>query len=993
MRRLNSPLPKLFLVVFVVTLTVVPLFLVSNGPSRVVANQNDSNTPLSTSNILNSTTSALSRTTQSAHKTNLLRSLMMGRSFQLRHNFVQSQSPDSSGRLYKVTFIEHDLPSGIPWKVGIINSSTLSEIPVRLQETAGFFEDVLNISVLNTENSTTSSSVSFYLSNGSYCYVAGPGNAYTNYDTFLVSGRAVSINISFQRLYKVTIDEEGLQSGLKWNLLSAEGKSFLYYYNATRQTSMVFYLPNGTYGFLAGPQSTFIQNSLSFTISGHSTYVTLKFPTMQKVTFTGTNLHKGSRWFISSNNSNDSVIYLNSSYSSSMVGYLPQGNYTYRDYYNAFEDEGNISKVLTFLIYSVHTSSKYRAYFIVTDKSLEVPISFAPTYKVIFTETNVPADTVYSIVLNNTNSSLFAFNSSSDPTMIACLPNGTYDYTPGLDQISYAGGDFTVQGSSLTVNGRLPVTYEVAFKETNVPEGISWDIYINNRNFSISYYNSTFSASMTIYLPNGTYHYFSSYDYSYTNNYLSINLPPREFTVQGFSLSVHLKFPVTYMVKFTETNVPASGSWNIHLYNENDSVTYSNATSLTSMTAYLPNGTYRYTPTSGRTSYSQETLTVQGSSLTVNVNFPVTYMVKFTETNVPAGVLWNIYSISENDSVTYSNATSSTSMIAYLPNGTYGYSGSYHYSRGNIFIKLSPHEFTVQNSSLIVNVKFPTTYKVTFTETNVPAGVLWYVSSITGNFNVAYTNSTSSTSMIAYLPNGTYSYSGSYYYYVGHKYINSPQQEFTVNNTSKILNINFPIVYTVLFKESGLPSGTSWSVTLNGTTLSSTTSAISFFAFNGTYSYTIATSDHTYRPPPSSGSAKVDGSSPATIVVAFKEVTYSVTFTETGLPSGTSWSMTLNGTTLSSKTSTITFSITNGTYSYSIGKISGYNISTSSGTLTVNGKNVTQSITFSSVPSTTPPPKKPSTPTSNNDLYIIIGAVVAVAVAGAVVAMMMRKRK
>jgi hypothetical protein len=112
--------------------------------------------------------------------------------------------------------------------------------------------------------------------------------------------------------------------------------------------------------------------------------------------------------------------------------------------------------------------------------------------------------------------------------------------------------------------------------------------------------------------------------------------------------------------------------------------------------------------------------------------------------------------------------------------------------------------------------------------------------------------------------------------------------------------------------------------------------------------------------------------------------TYFVTFTESGLHSGTSWSVTLNRTTLSSKTSTITFSITNETYSYTIDKISGYNISTFSGSITVNGKDVTQSITFSSAP---------STPTSNTDLYIIIGAVAAIAVVGAVVTITMRKRK
>jgi hypothetical protein len=125
---------------------------------------------------------------------------------------------------------------------------------------------------------------------------------------------------------------------------------------------------------------------------------------------------------------------------------------------------------------------------------------------------------------------------------------------------------------------------------------------------------------------------------------------------------------------------------------------------------------------------------------------------------------------------------------------------------------------------------------------------------------------------------------------------------------------------------------------------------------------------------------------------------YSVNFTESGLPSGTIWyvnitasggivydSGAISGTSYS-------FSLTNGSYTYTIGKISGYNISTSSGSVTINGRNLSQSITFSSVPSTTPPPKKPSPPTSNNDLYIIIGAVAAVAVVGAVITIMRKKK-
>ena len=46
--------------------------------------------------------------------------------------------------------------------------------------------------------------------------------------------------------------------------------------------------------------------------------------------------------------------------------------------------------------------------------------------------------------------------------------------------------------------------------------------------------------------------------------------------------------------------------------------------------------------------------------------------------------------------------------------------------------------------------------------------------------------------------------------------------------------------------------------------------------------------------------------------------TYHVTFTETGLPSGTSWSVTLAGSTQSSTTGTIQFSKANGTYAFTV---------------------------------------------------------------------------
>jgi hypothetical protein len=187
------------------------------------------------------------------------------------------------------------------------------------------------------------------------------------------------------------------------------------------------------------------------------------------------------------------------------------------------------------------------------------------------------------------------------------------------------------------------------------------------------------------------------------------------------------------------------------------------------------------------------------------------------------------------------------------------------------------------------------------------------------------------------------------------------------------------------FTESGLPAGTTWYVNITGYNSGPITgTSYSVSLSNGTYSYTVATSDHIYKPTVYTGSFTVDGAS-LSESVTFVEVTYTVTFTETGLPSGTLWSVTLNGTTLSSTTSTITFSEPNGTYTYSIGSVSGYTVSLSSGSLTAIGKTVNQSITFTAKPS--------SSGLSTTELYAIIGVVVAAAIIGAALAVIMRKKK
>ena len=112
--------------------------------------------------------------------------------------------------------------------------------------------------------------------------------------------------------------------------------------------------------------------------------------------------------------------------------------------------------------------------------------------------------------------------------------------------------------------------------------------------------------------------------------------------------------------------------------------------------------------------------------------------------------------------------------------------------------------------------------------------------------------------------------------------------------------------------------------------------------------------------------------------------TYDVTFTEAGLPVGTSWSVTLNGTNQPSVGSTLTFAEPNGTYPFSVGTVAGYTASPSSGSVNVNGSSAVKTITFTS---STTPGNRSSPPSTLLGLprvegYALLGGIVALAIAG-----------
>ncbi len=209
----------------------------------------------------------------------------------------------------------------------------------------------------------------------------------------------------------------------------------------------------------------------------------------------------------------------------------------------------------------------------------------------------------------------------------------------------------------------------------------------------------------------------------------------------------------------------------------------------------------------------------------------------------------------------------------------------------------------------------------------------------------------------------------------------------TGSSSASMMSTNIPqgnstiSSYNVTFTESGLPSGTAWYVNLSNGNKSGaiTGTSYSFSLEDGTYSYNIATTDKTYHA--NAGSITVNGKN-VSEPISFSKFTYTVTFTESGLSNGTHWNMSLNGSTSSSNSTTITFHMTNGTYSYTVSSVSGYSITNGSGSIAVNGANAAKSIKFTSTA---------SPGLSQTELYEISGAAVAVIALLGVVVFLRRK--
>lgn len=301
----------------------------------------------------------------------------------------------------------------------------------------------------------------------------------------------------------------------------------------------------------------------------------------------------------------------------------------------------------------------------------------------------------------------------------------------------------------------------------------------------------------------------------------------------------------------------------------------------------------------------------------------------FQEINSPVfngGADLNL-AISQN--ITFSNNTFINSFI-----GLYSYSSTSIVFYGNSIINTSYYALYFYKDS----------------------GVMAYHNNFVNYSREAYNYSSTGIQM-----NSSYPVGGNYWSsYIGTDANSGPAQNVKgadgIGDTSIALGSNLVDYYPLMkmwnrphatFHETGLLKGAVWSVTFNGKTKTSSQGTITFYLSNATYqsySYSISTVK-TYNGGGKSGtySYSHDNYSYST---TFKPY-YTVTFSESGLPSGMQWNITVNGTSHAVKTGTFTIVEVNGTaFSYSVSNLSLYYTTTAPGSLTLSGGNRTVDVSF-----------------------------------------------
>jgi YVTN family beta-propeller protein len=779
----------------------------------------------------------------------------------------------------------------------------------------------------------------------------------TNHGSGTVSILSSTHDISF---YTVQFNENGLPKGTTWDI----AVSGIHYSSNTNIISIALTPAKYTFTAATPAKGMSWDNAFNtFTVNNSSTNVSVYFTQNQYI---GNTTVQSDPRGIAFDPYNDYMYVANSG--NKTVSVIDQSNAVIKNisvqcepYGIAFDPYNDYMYVINCGSNSVSVINQSN----VVIKNISVQaypkgIAFDP-YNDYMYVTNLGPNTVS--VINQSNVVIKNISVQSAPIGIAFDPYNDYMYVTNLGP-----NTVSVIDQSNVVIKNISVKTE--------PHGIAFDpyndyMYVTNlgaNTVSVIDQSNVVIKNVSVQSnPRGIA--FDPYnDYMYVTNYGS-------GTVSILSSAHDILF---YAVEFVENDLPTGTTWNITLSGTH----YSSDGNIISV--QLTPAEYTYTAMSSNSSFFPVTGTFNlSNNMIVNIQFQEKkYQTTFKESGLPPGTTWYV----NISGMASSGPINTTSYTVNLANGEY----DYMIATSDKIYEPSPSSgsLNVNGTQVSEHIEFSELkYQVTFTESGLPPGTTWYVN-ISGMASSGPINTTSYTVNLA---NGTHNYMIATSDKI---YEPSPtSSSMDIVGKSLYLSITFnELTYNVIFTETGLPSDTTWYLNLStGQSFQSTTNTISFMEPNGTYYYTISSTEgRTYSSLPSSSKFTISGSSYSWSVI-FSEVKYQVTFKETGLPSGTTWYIAVDNSSLyESSQSNNVIDLPNGTYhitAISTGYSSNFTGNQTHLILTVSGFSMTVSLNFSKISSVVK-----STPSSSNDLLIAIGTAAGV-IAGVAAGFLVFRRK
>lgn len=509
-------------------------------------------------------------------------------------------------------------------------------------------------------------------------------------------------------------------------------------------------------------------------------------------------------------------------------------------------------------------------------------------------------------------------------------PNGTYQYlvapVPGY-AATPASGTAGIAGGGANVTIVFSKFYTVFFVPAGLPSGAAWSVAMGNQTAS-----AKAPQELTFQRPDGTYPFSAS-----ATGFIA-SPAQGAVVIDNAPITATLEFAASsgagpgYPVVFSPAGLPADRNWSVEFGNVTTT-----AGAGTQIEFSQRNGTYAYTvssPSGYLPDHAQGTLQVNGKSVTQNVNFKLPpgnknllSTVTFVGTGLPANTSWSLTFAGK----TY-KASAPAAVNTSVQNGSYAFqltsvTGYVEWpSQGTVYVTGGP---------VTVTIVFTAGADVQFTSGGLPGGVAWAVT-LQGVSRATY--------QLNHVDFGEPA--GAYNYTVAPVpgFSSKPSSgTVSVGSSTVTVKIQFSPVsnptYIVTIPEVGLSPGTPWNVSAGATWgAASAPSPVVLTLASGSYSL-VAGTPAGYRAVTPAGSLLV-GKTPLNLTVTFalrSNVTlWPVTFSEVGATRGAVWSVTFDGAMgQAAAPSSIGFSATNGTHSFTVRPPAGSTANLTTGQVTV----------------------------------------------------------